>query len=456
MPLVEDAIAYARAHQDAHLDDLNTLLRIPSISTLPENKEDVLRAAEWIADQLRGLNMTTVDIMSTPGHPVVYAESPKVDGAPTLLVYGHYDVQPVDPISEWVSDPFAPTAREDYLYARGASDMKGQLVAQLKAVEALVKSGALPVNLKYILEGEEEVGSPNLEAFINENEELLRADVVLNCDGGFIERDTPSITYALRGLAYFELEVRGPSSDLHSGLFGGTILNPAQALCEMIAGMHDADGKVTLPRFYDRVRDLDEEERTALARLPHSDDAWLALTGAPTLAGEEGYTTVERVGARPTLEVNGIWGGFTGSGSKTVLPAKASAKISMRLVADQRPDEIHQQLLDYLDAHTPTGVTCEVRELVHGPGAIMDRSSAAMQAAVDALEEVFKQVPVFKREGGSIPVVGMMQDRLGIDSVLLGFELPDDNIHGPNERQYIPNFFKGIETYIHFLTKVAK
>jgi acetylornithine deacetylase/succinyl-diaminopimelate desuccinylase-like protein len=456
VPALEPALAFARANQTRFLDEYKDLLRLPSVSTLPEHKGDIERTARWLADQLRSASISLVEIIPTAGHPVIYAESPGPAGAPTVLVYGHYDVQPADPFEEWTSPPFEPAIRGDYLYARGASDMKGQIFAQIKAVESLARHGGLPVTLKYVIEGEEEIGSPHLGAFIDAHHERLACDFVLNCDAGIHAPEVPAITYALRGLAYFEVEIRGPKNDLHSGLFGGSVHNPAQALCELIAGMHDAEGRVTLPGFYDSVRALADDERAALARLPYSDERWIEVTGVPNLWGERGYTTLERVGARPTLEVNGFLSGFTGEGSKTVLPAKAMAKISTRLVADQDPAAVHQQLCEYLRRNCPDTVEWEVRELVHGKGAIMDRTSPWMKAAGAALREVFGREPIFKRDGGSVPVVGMMQEKLGVDSVMLGFALPDDGIHGPNERQYLPNFYRGIETYIRFLGGLSK
>jgi acetylornithine deacetylase/succinyl-diaminopimelate desuccinylase-like protein len=451
MSILDTALNHAREQRDAHLDELKTLLAIPSVSTLPEHKEDVARTAEWLAQHLRALGMTRVDIMPTPGHPVVYAEWLSAADKPTVLAYGHYDVQPVDPLDEWISDPWGSEIRGENLHARGASDMKGQLFAFLKALESLRQDGAWPVNLKILFEGEEEIGSEHLDQFLVDNKDLLKSDIVLNCDGGIHAADQPSIVYSLRGLAYFELEVRGPEKDLHSGLFGGTLLNPAQALCELVAGMHDADGRVTLPGFYDDVRPLTDYERGLAEKVPHSDDDWKGMAGVDTLWGEAGYTTVERIGARPTLEINGIVGGFTGEGSKTVLPARAMAKISMRLVADQKPEAIAGYLRAYLEQNAPEAVSWELRELVHGPGAIMELDSTAMKAAVGALETVFGKEPVFKREGGSVPVVGLMQDLLGVDTVMLGFGLPDDGIHGPNEKLHLPTFYRGVETYIHFL-----
>ena len=458
MGAASDAIAYVKQHQDEHLAQYKEFLSLPSVSTLSEHNDDTRRTAHWVAEQLRGMGMTRVDIMPTkkhPAHPIVYAEWMGARGKPTVLIYGHYDVQPVDPLNEWESGPFDPTVRGDYIFARGASDMKGQIFAQMKAVEALARDGGLPVNVKYIIEGEEEIGSPNLPDFIDEHKHLLKADYVLNCDCGIHEPDVPAITYALRGLAYYELTVHGPKKDLHSGLYGGSILNPLQALCELIAGMHDDKGRVTLPGFYDDVRELSDEERAVLAKVPYSDERWKEVTGSPALWGEDGYTTVERIGARPTLEVNGIWGGFMGEGSKTVLPAVAHAKLSMRLVPDQKPESTRVYLEAYLKQQAPEGVIWKLEDLAHGPGAVMDRHSPAMKAAEHALEQVFGKPPLFKREGGSVPIVGLMQQKLGLDSVMLGFALPDDGIHGPNERQYLPNFFRGIEAYVLFMAELG-
>lgn len=452
MSSLDAAIAHARGNMARHLAEYRELVAIPSISTLSEHKGDVLRTAEWIARQLRGLGTARVEILPTAGHPMVYAETPQAAGRPTVLVYGHYDVQPVDPLNEWESGPFEGAIRGDYLFGRGASDMKGQLFAFLKALECLAAQGPLPLNLKIMFEGEEEIGSPNLGQFIREHKEMLHCDAVLNCDAGIHAPDEPAITYSLRGLAYFELELRTAAKDLHSGLFGGAIRNPIHVLCELIATMHDADGRVTLPGFYDRVRPLPEEERALLAHVPHSDAAWLAEIGAAELYGEAGYSTIERVGARPTLEVNGIWGGFTGEGAKTVLPARAHAKISTRLVADQEPEESEAQLRAHIEKHLPKGVTeWHLHNHSWGPGATMARDTPYMRAAAAALETVFGKAPIFKREGGSVPVVALLQRELGVDSVMLGFALPSDGIHGPNERQYLPNFFRGIETYVHFL-----
>lgn len=456
MPDVDAALEHVRTHRDAFLDLYKETLAIPSISTLPEHRPHVEEMARWLAGRLELLGMQQIEVIPTGGHPVVYGEWLSAPGKPTVLVYGHYDVQPADPLDEWNSDPFDPVIQDDNIYARGASDMKGQLLAHLAAIEALAQQGGLPVNVKYLLEGEEEIGSPSLGLFIDEHRDRLACDFVINCDAGIHAPDQPAIVYALRGLAYFEIEVRGPEKDLHSGLFGGVVNNPANALCRLVAGMHDANGRVTLPGFYDSVRPLDDEERAELAKLPCEDSLFLETSGAPALWGEEGYTAVERVGARPSLDVNGIFGGFTGEGAKTVLPARATAKISMRLVADQRPEDIADQLRAYVREHAPDSITWEVRELSHGPSAIMDRQSPWMQAAVEALTEVFGTKPIFKREGGSVPVVGILQQQLGVDSVMLGFALPDDGIHGPNEKQHLPTLFKGIETHVRFLAALGE
>lgn len=447
---VENALAYAQSHRSQSLEQLEELLRIPTVSTAPEHAADMVRGAEWIAAQLRQLGLTA-EVAPTAGHPVVLAESAQAaEGAPTLLVYGHYDVQPADPVAEWTSPPFEPTIRGENLYARGASDMKGQLVAHLAAVEAMQRTGSLPIRLVYLVEGEEEIGSPNMETFIQAHRERLRCEVVLNVDSMILRPDLPSIVYGLRGLAYFELRVYGPAHDLHSGQFGGAVHNPAQALSELIAGMHDRRGRVTLPGFYDTVRPLEPEEREAMAQVPEREEEMRRITGVPRMWGEAGYTLAERIGARPTLEVNGLLSGFTGEGSKTVLPAMAMAKISMRLVPDQTPEAVQEQLLAYLRKKAPPSVRWEVTPLAGGLPAIVRRDTEEMRAATSALRETFGREPVFVREGGSIHVVSLMQTLLGRESILMGFSLPDDNLHAPNEKLHLPNFHRGVEAYIRF------
>ena len=450
---LQGALDYAAGNRQRTLEALQDFVRIPSISTDPAAVDDMQHAAEWVASQLRALGMQNVAIYATPKHPVVYGEWLEAgDDWPTVLIYGHYDVQPAEPLELWDSPAFEPTLRGENLYGRGASDMKGQIIASLKAVEAYVGTSHPPVNLKFIIEGEEEIGSPNLEAFIAEHKDLLACDVAFNPDSGMIGAEIPTITYGLRGLAYFEIRLIGPSQDLHSGLFGGAVHNPAQVLCELVAGMHDDQGRVTLPGFYDPVRPLSAEERAELARLPQDEGFYLDGSGAPELFGEASYTPVERVGARPTLEVNGLLSGFTGEGSKTVLPAKAMAKISMRLVPDQTPEEVQRQLIAYLEANAPATVTWELLDLASSPASITDRQIPGVQAFSQALEDTWGVRPVFKREGGSIAVVAQMQDLLGVESVLTGFGLPDDNLHAPNEKLHLPTFYRGIEAIIQFLS----
>ncbi len=449
--LRQKAILYAHQKRERFLEELQDFLRIPSISTDPAHQVDMQRAAEWTASQLRKLGFQKVQIFATQGHPVVYGEWLQAGSdAPTMLVYGHYDVQPPDPLELWESKPFQPSVRGEYLFARGATDMKGQVMAALKALEAVAQSGSMPVNVKILVEGEEEIGSPSLMDFIKNHHELLRCDFALNPDAGILAPDTPTITYALRGLAYFELRVTGPDHDLHSGMFGGAVHNPAQALCEIISGMHDAQGRVTLPGFYDRVRPLDEEERAELRRLPVGDEFYLKETGAPALWGEAGYTTIERLGARPTLEVCGLLSGYTGEGSKTVLPSRAMAKISCRLVPDQDPDEVHAQMLEYLRQHAPSTVRWELIKMAGGPAAISDRDSPWVRAMARALEAVWGKRPVFRREGGSVPVVTLFKELLGVESVNVGFSLPGDNLHSPNEKIHLPTWYNGIDALVHF------
>lgn len=450
---LNDVLSEMRGRRDDYVKRYMEALSLPSVSALRRHKSDMLRMARWLEDQMKGMGLEHVEVMPTAKNPIVYGDWLHAPGSPTLLVYGHYDVQPVDPVSEWVSPPFEPSIRGDYIYARGASDMKGQIFAQLMAVEALLKqSGALPINLKYLIEGDEEVGSPPLEAFIARHRDLLKCDAVLNCDSMIHAADMPSIAYSLRGLAYFELEIFGAARDLHSGSFGGIIRNPLHVLCSVLAGMHDENGRITLPGFYDAVRDLSEEERVLLNEGPYKDEYFLKLSGVRGLFGEEGYSSVERLGARPSLDVNGIWGGYAGEGTKTVLPAKAGAKFSMRLVADQDLSALESQVRVYLEKAVPKECRWKLTQLSLGPGAIMDRESSYFRAAEEALTAVFERKPFLRREGASVPVVGMMQQQLGVDSVMLGFGLPDDGIHGPNEKQSLSLLFKGMETYVRFMT----
>ena len=454
--MLKEALEYAHQNHERFLAELKEVLTIPSISTDPAHQQDMQTAAEWMAGQLRSMGMENVQIMPTGGHPVVYGEWLHAGkSAPTVMVYGHYDVQPPDPLELWQTPPFEPSVRGDELFARGSADMKGQVVASLKAVESIVKNGGLPVNVKWLIEGEEEIGSEHLDDFIKEHAALLRCDVCLNTDAGILAADKPAITTGLRGLAYYELKVYGPGKDLHSGLYGGVVHNPAQALAELIAGMHDRKGRVTLPGFYDRVRKLSKKERKEFARLPLKKKTYLEQTGAPALWGEPDFTPAERLGARPTLEVNGLLSGFTGPGSKTVLPAWAMAKISCRLVPDQTPKETTRQLEKYLKAHAPKDIKWELTYL-HGAGAaLVSSDSPAVQALSKAFKAVWGKQPYFRREGGSIGVVVQLQKRLGVDSVLSGFGLEDSDAHSPNEKLHLPSWDRGIDTLIHFFYNLA-
>jgi acetylornithine deacetylase/succinyl-diaminopimelate desuccinylase-like protein len=443
---------YAHDHRDETVQILKELVSIPSISTSAEHETDIQRAAAWIADRLTKMGGKGVRIMRTKGHPIVYGElfSDK-PSTQTVLVYGHYDVQPPEPLELWDSDPFQPEVKNGCLFGRGSSDMKGQLIACLAAIEAIQSTHSLPVNLKFLFEGEEEIGSPHLAEFLRENKTLLKSDFAFNPDAGMIAEDCPTIVYGLRGLAYFELRVYGPDHDLHSGIFGGAVLNPANALCALIACMHDENNRVTLPGFYDRVKEITSEEHAEFSRLPMNDTYYLSQTGAPELWGEKGYQVSELVGARPTLDVNGIISGFTGKGSKTVIPAWAMAKISMRLVPNQDAGEVKKQLEDYLHLHAPKAIRWELDEMSSGPACATDPFSPASNALFKALEDTWQKKPVYKREGGSVPIVGEMQNILGFDSVLTGFGLPEDNVHSPNERLHLETFYRGIDAVIRFL-----
>ena len=451
------AIQYAHQHRTRFLQELQEFLRLPSVSTDPTRGTEMERTADWVAAQIKELGFKNVQVFPTPGHPVVYGEHLEAGGkAPTVLVYGHYDVQPPDPLALWESGPFEPDVRGENLFARGSTDMKGQVMAALKALETVLHTGKLGVNVKFLIEGEEEIGSPSLGDFIRSHKDMLACDFALNPDSGILSPEVPTITYALRGLAYFELRLTGPDHDLHSGVFGGSVHNPAQALCELIAGMHDEQGRVTLPGFYDKVRPLDAEERVELARLPVGDDFFLKETGAPAVWGEAGYTTTERLGARPTLEVCGMLSGYIGAGSKTVLPSKAMAKISCRLVPDQDPDEVYAQMQAYLETHVPPTVHYELEKMAGAPASISDRHSPWVQAIEKAMESVWGTRPVFRREGGSVPVVGQFQSLLGVESVNVGFSLPGDNMHSPNEKLHLPTWYNGIDCFVHFFYNLGE
>ncbi len=452
----QKALDYLQEHKKQNLDKMKEIISIPSVSTDPGRKESINKAAEWLKDELTSLGMTRVEIFPTPRHPIVYAENLTAGkDKPTVLIYGHYDVQPEDPIEEWDSDPFTPTEVGENLVARGATDMKGQIIAVLSALDAIQQTGDLPLNIKFLIEGEEEIGGSNTRPFLEENAELLSCDFFLNPDTGMQAPDLPTITYALRGIAYFELRIQGPKQDLHSGTFGGAIHNPAQVMADLLSGLHDQKGRVTLPGFYDKVLPLDEEERAELKKLPIDEDFYLEQAGVNALWGEEGYTAVERTGARPTLEINGLYSGFIGEGQKTVLPAYAMAKVSCRLVPNQDPVEVYEQFKTYLEENAPLSVTWELIQMSKDFPSISDRKSKWVEAYVQAAEAVWGKRPIFKREGGSVPVVVHVQRTLGAESVNIGFSLPSDHMHGPNEKIHLPTFYKGTEALVHFFFNVS-
>lgn len=446
----EKAIHYSHENRNEILRALKEIVSIPSVSTNSEHSRDMVKTAQWLEHYLTEIGLENVKVINTAGHPVVYADWLHAEGAPVVLIYGHYDVQPAEPLEEWVNEPFSPVVVENNLFGRGSSDMKGQVIAAASAVGAILKTGPLPVNVKFMIEGEEEIGSPNLPHFMEVHKQSLASNIALNPDAGMIAADVPTIVYGLRGLAYFELRVRGARSDLHSGLFGGVVHNAAQALCELIAGMHDERERITLPGFYDDIRQLSENERAEMQRLPMDEQYYRDQAGIIQTWGEEGYTPAERVGGRPTLEIHGLLSGFTAKGTKTVIPAVAMAKISCRLVPDQSPQNVYHQMLSYLKANAPGDIQWELIDLHGGTASITDPFLPETQALARALETVWGIRPVLKREGGSIPVVGDMQRILGVDSVLTGFGLPGDNVHAPNEHVHLPTLFRGIDSLIHF------
>jgi acetylornithine deacetylase/succinyl-diaminopimelate desuccinylase-like protein len=442
---MDNVIDFINVNRDRYLEELKALLAIPSISALPEHAADVTRCAEWCADEMRRIGLENVKLIPTPGNPVVYGDWLNAEGAPTILFYGHYDVQPVDPLNLWTSPPFEATVRDGEIYARGSADDKGQVFMHLKAVEAHLKqNGKLPVNIKFILEGEEEVGSAHLDDFIREHKNDLAADVVVISDSAMFGRGVPSICYGLRGLVYFQIDLRGSSTDLHSGSFGGAVANPGMVVAQVLAQMKDRGGRIRIPGFYDDVVALQEEERQAWATLPYNEKQYKKDFGVPKLFGETGYTTLERTWARPTFEVNGLLSGFTGEGAKTVLPAVAMAKVSMRLVPNQDPDKIATLFEDYVRKITPKTVELKVTRMHGGKPWMTAYDNPFVQAAGRAIERGFGRKPVFTREGGSIPVVSTFQEELGLPSVLFGVGLPDENAHAPNEKLDVGNFHNGI------------
>ena len=441
---------YINSHKQRFLDELFELLRIPSVSADATYKNDVINTADAVASSLKKAGADKVEICATEGYPIVYAEKMIDASKPTILVYGHYDVQPADPLDLWHSKPFDPVVKNDKIYARGACDDKGQMFMHVKAFEAMIQTNTLPCNVKFMIEGEEEVGSTNLGIFVNKNVEKLKADIILISDTGIIANDIPSIPVGLRGLSYVEVEVTGPNRDLHSGLYGGAVANPINILCQMIAQLKNDKNHITIPGFYDDVEILSGEERAEMAKAPFNLDAYKKALDLSDIHGEEGYSTNERTSIRPTLDVNGIWGGYTGEGAKTVIASKAYAKISMRLVPHQNSDKITALFADYFSKIAPPSVKVKVTPHHGGEPVVTPSNSIAYKAASMAMEATFGKKPVPVRSGGSIPIVAMFKSVLGLDSVLLGFGLDSDAIHSPNESYGLFNFYKGIETIPHF------
>ncbi|MCU0397887.1 MAG: dipeptidase [Cyclobacteriaceae bacterium] len=447
---------YIESNQQRFLDELFDLLRIPSVSADSRHKADVRKAAEYLKNKLIEAGVDKAELHETPGHPIVYAEKIVNPSLPTILVYGHYDVQPPDPLNLWESPPFEPVIKDGKIYARGSCDDKGQVYMHVKAFEAMMKLKTLTCNVKFMIEGEEEVGSENLENFVKANKEKLKSDIILISDTALISLEHPSITAGLRGLSYVEVEVTGPNRDLHSGVYGGAVANPINVLSKMIASLHDENGRVTIPGFYDKVAELSQAERDAINKAPFNLDNYKKELGIVEVQGEKGYTTLERTGIRPTLDVNGIWGGYTGEGAKTVLPSKAYAKISMRLVPNQNNQEITQLFTRHFLSIAPKSVQVKVTALHGGEAAVTPTDSDAFRAASAAFKEVFGKAPIPTRDGGSIPIVALFKKELGLDTVLMGFGFDSDAIHSPNEHYGVKNFLMGIETIVSFYKHYSK
>ncbi len=447
---------YIQSNQQRFLDELFDLLRIPSVSADSRNKADVRKAAEFIVQKLKDAGADSVELCETKGHPIVFGQKIISATAPTVLVYGHYDVQPPDPLNLWTSPPFEPVIKDGKIFARGSCDDKGQVYMHIKAFEAMVKLNQLSCNVKFMIEGEEEVGSDNLGLFVKENKDKLKADVILISDTSLISLDQPSITVGLRGLSYLEVEVTGPNRDLHSGVYGGAVANPINVLSEMIASLHDENGRVTIPGFYDKVVELSDVDRKKLNEAPFDLGEYKKDLAIDEVRGEKGFTTIERTGIRPTLDVNGIWGGYTGEGAKTVLPSKASAKISMRLVPHQDSQEISELFTKHFLSIAPKSVIVKVIHHHGGQPAVTPTNSKAFKAASDAFVEVWGKAPIPTRDGGSIPIVSLFKKELGLDTVLMGFGLDSDAIHSPNEHYGVKNFLIGIETIVIFYKHFSK
>ena len=446
---------YLETNKQRFLDELLELLRIPSVSADSQFKDDVRRAAEFVRDKLTAAGLDKATLYETPGHPVVYAEKMVNSNLPTVLVYGHYDVQPADPYELWESPPFEPTIRNERIYARGACDDKGQFYMHVKAIEAMMATDGLPCNVKVMIEGEEEIGSDHLGTFVVQNRDMLKADVILISDTSILSNETPSLETGLRGLSYVEVQVTGANRDLHSGVYGGGVANPINVLCNMIASLHDEQGRIAIPGFYDNVIDLSSGDRAELAKAPFDLDEYKRDLSINDVLGEAGYSTMERTSIRPTLDVNGIWGGYTGEGAKTVLPSKASAKISMRLVPNQTPDEITTLFTNHFKSIAPSGVTVQVKPHHGGMPYVTPVDSVEFEAASKAFEDAWGKKPIPTRGGGSIPITALFEQELGIKSILMGFGLDSDALHSPNESYGLFNFYKGIETIPYFYKHYA-
>ena len=449
---------FVEKNQPRLLDELKTFLRIPSVSTLPEHVPDVLRAAQFVADSMKTAGLENIEIISTAKHPLVYADWLHAPGKPTVLCYGHYDVQPPDPLDEWISPPFEPTVRDGNIYARGSADDKGQMYMHIKAVEALLSTtGTLPVNLKFLIEGEEEVGGESVAKFVAENPARLKADVALVSDTELFAEGLPTLCIGLRGLIYTEIEARGPSRDLHSGMYGGAAPNAVFGLIELLSKMKDADGKIQIPGMYDDVAAPTPAEKRSWEHLPFDEKDFLKNeVGSTRLTGEPGYSVFERTWARPTLEVHGIAGGFTGAGAKTVIPARATAKVSMRMVPNQDPEKIIAAFKKFVADNTPAGIQTEVRALSWGPAIMVNPDHPAIHVAAQAFRDILGKETVFIRSGGSIPIVGDFAKHLGIPTILMGFGLPDDGLHSPNEKYKVANYYAGIMTIAHFFEQYGQ
>jgi acetylornithine deacetylase/succinyl-diaminopimelate desuccinylase-like protein len=453
------AVDFARQNEPRFLEELKALLRIPSVSTLPEHKNDVRKAAETVAAELKRIGIENVRLIETAGHPLVYGDWLHASGKPTALCYGHYDVQPPDPLDEWTNPPFEPTERNGNLYARGAVDDKGQMYMHVKALESLFKAngGKLPVNVRVLIEGEEEVGGEGVATYLREHGAELKADFALVSDTEMFAPDLPTLCVGLRGMIYTEVEARGASVDLHSGMYGGAAPNPFVALAQIIVQLKDADGRILIPHFYDDVKTPTNAELKAWKSLPFDEEHYRqSEVGSSELTGESGYSVLERTWSRPTLDVHGMPGGFIGAGAKTVIPAKATAKISMRLVPDMKPEKVFAAYKAYVESLAPTGISVTVKMIHSAEAVVMDTDNRFVHAATEALREVFGKDTVFIRSGGSVPIVGDFQKHLGIPTVMMGFGLPDDNLHAPNEKFHLANFYRGIESIIRFLGRLGE